>query len=297
MPTFIAGLGQQMLGEAAHAGMGLILGGINDRRQLRQQQKLQEMQIAGSKELTKYNTDMQMEMWKNTNYPAQMEMMKKAGLSPGLMYGIGGGGGTTANISQGQASGGDAPKGGAEATQMMAMGLQNSLLNAQRENIEADTENKKADTVNKGKDTELKSTQISTMDVANEIAGKTQNAQIGIVMEAMRKAHEEADMAVTQNKLTKETAKAQAEQIKTQAANAVIQGELLKIQKEAASKGNTKLDEEIKKIQKEVAMIDNYWKLDDYVERKKIDLIDKGINVSMIQNIMGTILSLGGIRR
>ena len=34
-------------------------------------------------------------MWKDTNYAAQVEEMKKAGLSVGLMYGKGGAGGAT----------------------------------------------------------------------------------------------------------------------------------------------------------------------------------------------------------
>ena len=34
-------------------------------------------------------------MWKDTNYSAQMEELKKAGLNPGLLYGMSGGGATT----------------------------------------------------------------------------------------------------------------------------------------------------------------------------------------------------------
>ena len=52
--------------------MGLLLEGHNDRRQLRQQEKLQNLEIKGSKELTDYNAAKQLEMWKATNYPAQV---------------------------------------------------------------------------------------------------------------------------------------------------------------------------------------------------------------------------------
>ena len=38
---------------------------------------------------------MQMQMWEDTNYAAQVEQLKKAGLSIGLMYGKGGAGGAT----------------------------------------------------------------------------------------------------------------------------------------------------------------------------------------------------------
>ena len=35
--------------------------------------KLQNLEIKGSKELTDYNAAKQLEMWKATNYPAQVE--------------------------------------------------------------------------------------------------------------------------------------------------------------------------------------------------------------------------------
>ena len=47
MPTFAAGLGMQAASQAASGligtGMGLLLEGHNDRRQLRQQEKLQNL--------------------------------------------------------------------------------------------------------------------------------------------------------------------------------------------------------------------------------------------------------------
>ena len=99
MPTFAAELGMQAASQAASGligtGMGLLLEGHNDRRQLRQQEKLQNLEIKGSKELTDYNAAKQLEMWKATNYPAQVEQMKLAGLNPALAYGMGGGGGVT----------------------------------------------------------------------------------------------------------------------------------------------------------------------------------------------------------
>ena len=63
-------------------------------RQLKQQQKLMDQQIQGSKELSDYSKENQMDIWNRTNYEAQMEHLKKAGLNPGLLYGKGGQGGT-----------------------------------------------------------------------------------------------------------------------------------------------------------------------------------------------------------
>ena len=91
MPTFAAGLGMQAASQAASGligtGMGLLLEGHNDRRQLRQQEKLQNLEIKCSKELTDYNAAKQLEMWKSTNYPALVEQMKLAGLNPTKLLG------------------------------------------------------------------------------------------------------------------------------------------------------------------------------------------------------------------
>ena len=89
--------------------------------------------------LADYNAAKQLEMWKATNYPAQVEQMKLAGLNPALAYGMGGGGGVTANVATGKTSGGQAPSGGGEILAAQAMGLQLRMQEAQIKNIEADT--------------------------------------------------------------------------------------------------------------------------------------------------------------
>lgn len=151
MPTSAAAqLGLQLAGQVAGAGMGMILGGVNDRRQIEQQRKLQELQIAGQKEMSSYNFARQKQMWEETNYPAQVAQMKKAGINPGLIYGMSGGGGTTTGSQGGNVSGATAPQGGGEIQAMAGMGLQNALqaqlIAAQTENIKAQTEKTKVDT-------------------------------------------------------------------------------------------------------------------------------------------------------
>lgn len=138
MGKFIDAVGGGVIG----TGLGLLLEDHNDRRQIDQQKKLQDLQIGGQKELADYQQRQQMEMWNKTNYAAQIQHMKEAGLNPALMYGMGGGGGqTTGAAGQGQVGGGAAPNGGGE---LQGMGLQGAMMAAQIENIKADTENKKA---------------------------------------------------------------------------------------------------------------------------------------------------------
>lgn len=146
----IAQLGMQTVNKAADTAIGMLLGKWNDKRQLKQQEQLQNLQIEGQKKLTDYNTSKQLQMWKDTNYKAQVEELKKAGLNPGLIYGMSGGGGTTANISPGNVSGGQAPTGGREIQDMIGMGLQYQLLAAQKANIEADTKLKETEATKKG---------------------------------------------------------------------------------------------------------------------------------------------------
>lgn len=164
MGAFISALGAQAASSAVGQILGMPLAAWNDRRQLRQQGRLSEQQMGFDKRMTDYNQQKQLEMWEKTGPQGQMEQLKKAGLNPGLIYGMGGAGGQTANVTPGNVQGAKAPAGGGEVEAMTGMGIQSRLLKAQEEllqsqanlnNVEAakksgvDTENTKADTANK----------------------------------------------------------------------------------------------------------------------------------------------------
>lgn len=144
MPSQIAQLGLQTAGNIIGTGMGLLMEGHNDRRQLEQQQKLQDQQIAGNKEMVDYNMAKQLKMWKDTNYKAQMDEVIRAGLNPNAIFGHGGGGGITGQATGG-VNGGQAPSGGGEILAQQGMMLQRGMMQAQIENLKADTEKKKAE--------------------------------------------------------------------------------------------------------------------------------------------------------
>lgn len=150
----------QAASQAVSGGLGILFAKENDRRQLKQQGKLLEQQIPFDKELMKYNQDLQYDMWNKTNYEAQKEHMKKAGLNPGLMYGMSGGGGVTTGSGGPTAHANAAPVGGGEILGMMQLRAQQAeieLLRAQTEKTKtekdkiagADTDNINADTENK----------------------------------------------------------------------------------------------------------------------------------------------------
>lgn len=139
-------------------GLGMLMGEYSDWRQRRQQKKLQDMQIAGQKEMGLFNQELAIDTWNKTNFEAQRKHMEKAGLNVGLMYSGTGAGGTTSQ--PGNVSGTSAPVGGNE----LGMAIQLELLKAQKENIQANTEKTKVDTAKTaGVDTEAVKTGIDQM--------------------------------------------------------------------------------------------------------------------------------------
>lgn len=123
-----------------------------------QQLKLNNMSLSLNKNMYDYQMNRQFEFWDKTNYKAQVEQMRKAGLNPALFYGKGGGmGATTGNASSGNFQ----SQAGSDTNRMdinlgrQSQIMQLSLLASQKANIDADTEKKKADAEKtKGVDTE-----------------------------------------------------------------------------------------------------------------------------------------------
>lgn len=155
-----------MLGGAAlQTGMDIGKDEANNQSQYKYQRRLNKEGMNNSKELSKYNKDLQMEMWEETNYAAQRREMEKAGLNVGMMYGGTGAGGATTNVSTANVSGGQAGRGGnGNAAAGMALGMQNEMMQAQIDNINADTELKKTDaTKTSGTDTEESQTRIKDL--------------------------------------------------------------------------------------------------------------------------------------
>lgn len=96
------------------------------------------------------------EMWDYTNYENQVKHMKSAGLNPALLYGMGGGGGSSTSGAQGSATsavGGNELQAGSSLT---GMALQAGMLQSQIKVNEAQAEKLEAEaTKTRGVDTEL----------------------------------------------------------------------------------------------------------------------------------------------
>lgn len=242
-----------ILNQIIGAGMGMALGNWNDERQLRQQGRLMNQQIIGQKEMTDYQNKAALQMWKDTNYWAQVEEMKKAGLNPALLYGMGGGGGATAHSASGNVTGGNAPTGGQEVIQGVGMGIQTALMDAQRKNIEADTKLKEA-TAEKtsGVDTEKTTAETTVIKATNELQKmditlheQTLWERINEIVSRSIEQQEKGIMAGMDREIKDKTIQDNIDIIKTTALKVMVEKRLLDAQ-------ITLTEEQIKKISAEI---------------------------------------------
>lgn len=158
---------QAAAGAASSAiGIGINRLGANyDRKQqMKTQEQLTALQMKAEKEMMDYQQLKELEMWEKTGYGAQVKQMQEAGLNPGLMYGMGGGGGQTTGHGGSPAI----AAGTAQHVNTTGMGIQNGMqmallmsqkkvLDTQAEKNQAEADKTKGvDTANVQADTENK---------------------------------------------------------------------------------------------------------------------------------------------
>lgn len=213
--------GAQATGNTINEGFGLILANPKRKAQMRTAKQMQNLQIEGQKHMTDFNFKKQMELWEKTGYGAQVDQMKRAGINPALLYGMGSGGGQTANVESGQVGTqqAQAPQASHGSEGMGLMIGQMGLLQAQKENIEADTDLKKADAKNKGADTENKY-------LTNEFLMKTMEDRIDIINTDRARQIEELDIAIGNKEVERSTRMKRIEEINLRAATALIEQKL-----------------------------------------------------------------------
>lgn len=226
--------------------LGLALEGHNDRRQLRQQEELQRLQIAGQKEMMDYGMAKQLQMWKDTNYSATVEQMKLAGVNPALLYAKAGGGGVTGSPT-GAVTGGNAPQGGKEVMDITGMQLQRSMIAAQiklaeaqanKTNVEAnkiggvDTANVDAQTQllaqeldNRREDYMIKRLQQTMMHIENFEKQTSQEDRLQQIQTATQTAMRQLSLLNNQGKISDATVQDQIRLIQQHAIGAAIANE------------------------------------------------------------------------
>lgn len=278
---------------AVDAVWGTATSAYNDERQRNQQRHLTDQQIRGNKELGRFNQQLALEMWDRTNYSAQRYQMEKAGLNPGLMYGMGGGGGaTTHGGSAGNSvTGGVAASHSGEMGMAMQLGIQRAMAEAQIEATKASTEKTKVET-DKLAGVDTQKTVAETQNIIQKTSNEEVNNKIlqyerelksiesnieamnqWEVIDQMRtetkKVSAELQSAVAKGEIDEQTAEATITQIRT---NTIEQQLRIETQKagllktaqdiEASKAGMTKISAEIEKMAADIRAGRNALQLD-----------------------------------
>ena len=131
--------------EGVYNNLSMLYNDLSAQRSNRWQKQLMDIQFRNQKSLDKYGSELQYEMWEKTNYPAQVAMLKEAGLNPALLYGKGGPGGMTGSQTGGSATGGNAPQTQSphfmSISASLAQGAQIELMKAEANKANAEAEN------------------------------------------------------------------------------------------------------------------------------------------------------------
>ena len=129
--------------------VGAISGAAGEKKQHANEKEMMGLQAKYNKEAAAYSQQLQKEMWDYTNYANQVKHMKAAGLNPALLYGMSGGGGSTAGSAQ--ATGVSNP-----GSQAVGMGLQAAMMASQIRLNESEANKNDADAdKTRGVDTDL----------------------------------------------------------------------------------------------------------------------------------------------
>lgn len=256
MPLLETILAQQAM-NGANGAMGIGMGALNDKRQIKQQRRLNDLQVEANETQMQMQNKYAMEMWDKTNYNAQKEQMKKAGLNPALIYGMSGGGGATTGGGGGNLNAPNAPSGGGEIMGMMQMSAMQSQIelnkaNANKANADAE-KTKGADTANTEQGTEESKSRTALIDVQKkiqevELKVKDQTAEEAIITieNAMLEQSQRLTEAVRNNSIGQKLYETTIKQAQTDLIQTGLENNLIK--------ANTKLtNRQIYKIAEEVA--------------------------------------------
>lgn len=307
-PLAIAGIGA-----AASAGMGLLSGSTQHKRN----KEMQDRQEASNKRMLDLQAQKEYEMWLKTGAVGQMEQYKKAGLNPALMYGMGGGGGSTTGGSAGMVGGSSGSPGIEGSGAMMGMGLQMAMLQAQKENIEADTAKKKVEAEKAGGvDTEKAKTEIKSLSQGIEnlkvkaeldrvetmlkgldvkYQGESMQDRLQKISGEAVQAVQEGQQAVNDTTVSNATQQDKIKQIKAEAIGAVLRNIQTKAQTENTQTGTMlgrqALSQNIEKLMidwRELSNRERKLALEQMIGIGNDDALQKTMNTVMdaIDNIM-----------
>lgn len=228
------------------------------------QLKLMDIQNRYNEQMAKNNQQRNKDLWDYTNYENQKQHIKNAGLNPALIYGMGGGGGVSANGAQGQGVTQPTDRSVEMGLKQQGLGLQLASIASQVDLNKSQAEKNKveADKI-AGVDTDL---QKATID---NLIAQTSNEKVkkGLILGQIRVADAEEELKRNMADWTKDKADETRWNIKS------------------LQKGIDKLAEEI-----------NGMKLDNELKKRTIDNKVKESSLTL-QNLMSEILLKGSQRK
>lgn len=218
------------------AGMGIALNAIGGIQQQNQNQHNMYLQNQQARDMAVFNRQQQMQLWNDTNYSAQVEQLKKAGLNVGLLYKAAGSGGTTQTAPAQNAQSAQAPNNaGLGIEGIMAMNqfqmqqAQIELAKAQADKARADAEKARgADTENTRANTALLQVQKSLQDIQLSINNDTKIDQIIAIQANAGKVRGEMNSAIANGTIANETVRTQIEQTTANLISTYIQQRAIK---------------------------------------------------------------------
>ena len=228
------------------------------------QLKLMDIQNRYNEQMAKNNQQRNKDLWDYTNYENQKQHIKNAGLNPALMYGMGGGGGVSANGAQGQGVTQPTDRSVEMGLKQQGLGLQLASIASQVDLNKSQAEKNKAEADKiAGVDTDM---QKATID---NLIAQTSNEKVkkGLILGQIRVADAEEELKRNMADWTKDKADETRWNIKS------------------LQKGIDKLAEEI-----------NGMKLDNELKERTIENKVKESSLTL-RNLMAEILLKGSQRK
>lgn len=246
------------------AGLNAAMSSGTANEQWGNQLRLMDIQNRYNEQMAKNNQQRNKDLWDYTNYENQKQHIKNAGLNPALMYGMGGGGGVSANGAQGQGVTQPTDRSVEMGLKQQGLGLQLASIASQVDLNKSQAEKNKAEADKiAGVDTDV---QKATID---NLIAQTSNEKVkkGLILGQIRVADAEEELKRNTADWTKDKADETRWNIKS------------------LQKGIDKLAEEI-----------NGMKLDNKLKERTIDNKVKESSLTL-QNLMSEILLKGSQRK
>lgn len=246
------------------AGLNAAMSAGTANEQWGNQLKLMEIQNRYNEQMAKNNQLRNKDLWNYTNYENQKQHIKNAGLNPALMYGMGGGGGVSANGSQGQGVTQPTDRSVEMGLKQQGLGLQLASIASQVDLNKSQAEKNKAEAEKiSGVDTKV---QEATID---NLIAQTSNEKVkkGLILGQIRVADAEEELKRNMADWTKNKAEETRWNVKS------------------LQKGVEKLIEEI-----------NGMKLDNELKERTIDNKVKESSLTL-QNLVAEILFKGSQKK